>query len=65
MLLDIKAKISIITNNNSKYSQDYYNQLAGYESGTTLVDAGYYESTVAVTTKWNMQFLSTDFWKHG
>jgi hypothetical protein len=38
---------------------------AGYESGTTLMDAGYYESVVAVTPKWNLQFLSTDFWKHG
>ena len=29
------------------------------------VDAGYYESVVAVTPRWNLQFLSTDFWKHG
>lgn len=29
------------------------------------VDCGFYESVVAVITRWNMQFLSTDFWKHG
>lgn len=29
------------------------------------IDSGFYESVVAVTTRWNMQFLNTDFWKHG
>lgn len=29
------------------------------------VDCGFYESIVAVIPRWNMQFLSTDFWKHG
>ena len=29
------------------------------------VDAGYYKSTIAVIPKYNMQFLTTDFWKHG
>lgn len=29
------------------------------------VDCGYYQSVVAVIPRWNMQFLSTDFWKHG
>lgn len=29
------------------------------------VDCGFYESVVAVIPRWNMQFLSTDFWKHG
>lgn len=65
-LLNIKAQINIVdTVNESKLSDDYYNMKAGYESGTSLVDAGYYESTVAIIPRWNMQFLSTDFWKHG
>ena len=65
-LLNIKAKINIRDDaNESKLSDDYYNIKAGYESGTSLIDAGYYESTVAVIPRWNMQFLSTDFWKHG
>lgn len=37
-------------------------------SGSTTgqwVDCGYYESVVATIVRWNMQFLSTDFWKHG
>jgi hypothetical protein len=31
----------------------------------TSVDSGYYDSVVAVMPKYNMQYLSTDFWKHG
>lgn len=65
-LLNIKANIQILEQTNSiSVQEDYYNYLAGYEAGTTLVNAGYYESTVAVTPEWNLQFLSTDFWKHG
>jgi hypothetical protein len=64
-LLNIKAKINILYDQDDTLSDDYYNMKAGYESGTTLMDAGYYESVVAVTPKWNLQFLSTDFWKHG
>ena len=65
-LLKIKAHINIVDSNNSnKLSDDYFNLKAGFASGTTLVDAGYYESVVALTPKWNLQFLSTDFWKHG
>ena len=29
------------------------------------VDAGYYTATLAIIPKYNMQFLTTDFWKHG
>lgn len=65
-LLNIKATISIIDEDNSnKLSDAYYNLKAGFQSNTTLVDAGYYESVVAIIPKWNLQFLSTDFWKHG
>ena len=65
-LLNIKAKINLIYDNlPSELSTDFYNLKAGFESGTTLMDAGYYESVIAVTPKWNLQFLSTDFWKHG
>ena len=31
----------------------------------TYVDKGSFQYTVAITTEWNMQFLTTDFWKHG
>jgi hypothetical protein len=30
-----------------------------------MIDAGYFESSVAITTNFNLQSLSTDFWKHG
>ena len=64
-LLNIRATISVETPNESKATDAYYNYIAGYNSNTTLVNYGQYESTIAVTPKWNMQFLSTDFWKHG
>lgn len=65
-LLNIKATISIVDSDNSdKLSNEYYNMKAGFQSGTTLVDVGQYESVVAITPKWNLQFLSSDFWKHG
>ena len=65
-LLNIRANIQILDEHNTnKLSDDYYNMKAGFASGTSLVDAGYYESVVAITPKWNLQFLSTDFWKHG
>lgn len=65
-LLNIRANISILDDVNiNNVSDNYYNLKAGFAPGTSLVDAGYYESVVAVTPKWNLQFLSTDFWKHG
>ena len=65
-LLNIKATISIVdSDNQSKLSDSYYNMKAGFQSGTSLVDAGYYESVVGIAPRWNLQFLSTDFWKHG
>lgn len=65
-LLNIKAIITILdSDNSSKLSEAYYNLKAGFQSGTTLINAGYYESVVAITPRWNLQFLSTDFWKHG
>lgn len=61
-LLNIKATISIVDDYNaSKLSDAYYNMKAGFQSGTSLVDAGYYESVVGIAPRWNLQFLSTDF----
>lgn len=66
-LLNIKATITIVDSDNSNVTlgEDYQNMKAGYAAGTSLIDAGYYESVVAIAPKWNLQFLSTDFWKHG
>lgn len=65
-LLNIKATISIVDDYNaSKLSDTYYNMKAGFQSGTSLIDGGYYESVVGIAPRWNLQFLSTDFWRHG
>lgn len=58
-LLNIKATINATIPNTDQSLEDYYyNKTASY-------NVAIYESTVAVIPKWNMQFLSTDFWKHG
>ena len=36
-----------------------------YNTNTVLINAGQYESVVAIIPKWNIQFLTSDFWKHG
>lgn len=62
LLLNIKCKIGL------EYEGAADNEIKQYVAGwknTTFVDAGYYESTVAVIPEYNLQFLSTDFWKHG
>jgi hypothetical protein len=65
-LLNIRAKVSILDANNfNSLSDTYYNLKASYHANTSLVNAAQYESVVAITTKWNMQFLTSDFWKHG
>ena len=58
-LLNIKATIEVTLPNQGQNLQDYYyNKQASYQFAT-------YESTVAIIPQRNMQFLTTDFWKHG
>ena len=65
-LLNVRANIKILDTVNSKsLSDDYYNLKAGFAAGTSLIDGGYYESVVAIAPEWNLQFLGSDFWKHG
>ena len=65
-LLNITAKIKILdTQNYNNLSDTYYNIKASYATNTSLVSAAQYESVIGLTTKWNMQFLTSDFWKHG
>ena len=65
-LLNIRANVNILdTFNNASLSDTYYNMKASYNSNSGLISAAQYESVIAITTKWNMQFLTSDFWKHG
>lgn len=61
-LLNIKATINILTDHNDDPNIKQYIQ--GYNEYSTT-NAGFFESQVAVIPEWNMQFLTTDFWKHG
>ena len=60
--LNIKAEI-IIPTNSSDYKSAYYGSFVDKDS--VMISAGYFESQVAITTKFNLSLLSTDFWKHG
>ena len=57
-MLNVNAKITVFDDSDSSLSDTYYNIKAGYQ-------AGQYKSVVSVISKWNLQFLTTDFWKHG
>ena len=63
LLLNIRAniKVTYLGNDNVSLGEAY---ASGF-TDRTFIDAGYYQSVVAVIPKYNMQFLTTDFWKHG
>lgn len=64
--LNIKANVFIEPKGESLNTNEaYFNQFANGNSNVCMIDAGYFESQVAITVDWNLQFLSTDFWKHG
>jgi LEA14-like dessication related protein len=55
-LLNIKAVLTIDDSSNATVSEAY--------SGS-LIDAGYYESVVAIIPSEKLDSLTTAFWKHG
>lgn len=61
-LLNIRA--NILTTYDEKTSSLAEAYTSGFKNGTQ-VNAGYYQSVVAVMPQYNMQFLTTDFWRHG
>ncbi len=61
-LLNIKANILVTYEGETPSLAEAYT--SGFQNGTQ-VNAGYYQSVVAVMPQYNMQFLTTDFWKHG
>ena len=61
-MLNIKANILVTYKGQTPSLAESYTN--GFNNGVK-VDAGYYQSSVAVITEYNRQFLSTDFWKHG
>ena len=61
-LLNIKANILVTYEGDVPSLAEAYT--SGFQNGTQ-VNAGYYQSVVAVIPQYNMQFLTTDFWKHG
>lgn len=62
ILLNIRANIKVSTNTEPTSLEEAY--ATGY-TDRAFIDAGYYQSVVALIPEYNMQFLTTDFWKHG
>ena len=64
--LNVKAKVYIESSSTTTDSTTaYYQQFANGDQNVCMIDAGYFESSIALTTSFNLSFLSTDFWKHG
>lgn len=66
--LNIRAKVIIeamAPNGEFNANEAYFNQFTNGNHDLCMIDAGYFESSVAVTTSHNLQLLSSDFWKHG
>lgn len=66
--LNIKAKVYIeasAEDGTFSAQESYYNQFTNGDQDVCMIDAGYFESVVALTTTHNLSLLSTDFWKHG
>lgn len=76
-LLNVRATIYVkysapTTDDDERYTAPLFDYLKSKEAGTEAsltsggwINAGDYESSIAVTSKWNLQFLNSDFWKHG
>ena len=60
-LLDIKVEFTITSTDTSNETKNY---IANYKHQQTI-NAGQYQYTVALMPKFNEQFLTSDFWKHG
>jgi hypothetical protein len=64
--LNIRAEVFIDSWDLTRNAHDaYFNQFANGDHDLCMIDAGYFESQVAITTSFNLSLLSTDFWKHG
>ena len=64
--INIKANVFIEPQGLTMNAQEsYYAQFANGDNNVCLIDAGYFESTVAVIPSFNLQLLSSNFWKHG
>lgn len=62
ILLNIKANIIVSCEGENQSIKESFSE--GFKNNME-VDGGYYQSTIAVIPEYNLQFLTTDFWKHG
>lgn len=57
LLLTISAQVTVTDTANTNYEQQFNNN--------KYINAGEYRGVIAVIPDYNLQFLTTDFWKHG
>lgn len=61
-LINVSAKVEAVYNvTNETLKEAYENNFNNYMT----TNESYYKSTIAIIPKYNMQFLTTNFWKHG
>lgn len=65
ILLNIKAKVSISLKDDFANFAEQEEHAKDYNSLYSTYNAGILEQTIALIPEYNLQFLTTDFWKHG
>lgn len=64
-LLNIRAKVNISIPDNHQNIKEMEEYKDSYNDNYSTYNSGYFEYVVAVIPQYNLQFLTTDFWKHG
>lgn len=65
ILLNIKAKISISLKDGYTNFKEQEEYAKDYNALYSTYNAGMLQQTIALIPEYNLQFLTTDFWKHG
>lgn len=63
-LLNIQAIVDVQYTSDTIIPSETEAYINGYKNGAKI-EYAHYQSTIAVIPQYNMQFLTTDFWKHG
>lgn len=64
-LLNIKAKVTVHYDEQDSTLEEAYQNYINGVNNSLAIEADMYKSTIAVIPIYNLQFLTTDFWKHG
>lgn len=65
ILLNISAKVSISLKDTKNNWKEQDERVKEYNSLYSTYNSGMLQQTIALIPEYNLQFLTTDFWKHG